>query len=447
MEHPLLSRLRASRPDRRRTIAAVTAVVAAAAGGVVALTLGSASAGDGGTVDAGVGRCTTGADGTCVIEHRLGRAPDAVVVTLSAPVSDADALPYQLATDQYTEQSFRLRARTTTGSLYQGDVTVNYVAAVSSGAAPGGDGGSPSPTGPAVPVPSTLVPTSAVASPAVTATRTAAAGRPPGLSGAGVEDPHAFGAWRGKPVEVWETWNNFTSWDAMEALYSVREHFLNPRFTGKMSFSQPMWALGENAATCNSGRSDARMRAVFTNLKQVWGGEAYVRLGWEMNGDWFPQNDALADPAGWVTCWRRWYGIIKGVSSGYKLVWNPNFDSKGGLDVRTVWPGDEFVDVAGPDIYDWGHAPNATDQHGAPIGIDAWVAFVASHGKPFASPEWGQQGKDNAEFIQQLHNGFERARASATGLEYESVFVLEGCKFALNSGCNPSAAARYQQLF
>src|SRR5690242_16628832 len=123
MEHPLLSRLRATRPDRRRTIAALAAVVAAAAGGVVALTLGSATAEDGGAVDAGVGRCTTGADGTCLIEHHLGRAPDAVVVTLSAPVSGADALPYQLATDQFTEQHFRLRARTTTGAVYQGEVT------------------------------------------------------------------------------------------------------------------------------------------------------------------------------------------------------------------------------------------------------------------------------------------------------------------------------------
>ncbi|MET7402575.1 hypothetical protein ABZS66_54755 [Dactylosporangium sp. NPDC005572] len=439
MEHPLLARLREPSTGRRRVVTALAALVAVAAGGIVALTLGSASADSDGTVDAGTGQCATAADGTCTIEHRLGRAPGAVVVSLAAPVSGTGALPFQLATDQYTATNFRLSARSSTGAVYHGDVTVHYLAfaaAARSGSTSSSASSSASPSA----SPSGSLSAGPVAGPA--------GARPPGLSGAGVEDPVAFGEWRGKPVEVWETWNNFTTWGLMESLPSVKEHFFtNGRFAGKMSFSQPMWALGENARTCNSGASDTHMRTVFTNLKQVWGGEAYVRLGWEMNGDWFPQNDALADPAGWVTCWRRWHGIIKSVSSGFRLVWNPNFDSKGGLDVRTVWPGDEFVDVAGPDVYDWGHAPDAADSHGAPVGVDAWVAFVASHGKPFTSPEWGQQGKDNAVFVQQMHDAFERARNSPTGLEYESVFVLEGCKFALTAGCNPGAAARYQQLF
>jgi hypothetical protein len=284
----------------------------------------------------------------------------------------------------------------------------------------------------------------------------ASVGRPPALSGAGVADPVEFGAWRGKPVEVWETWNNFRSWGEMESLPSVKGNFLSPRFAGRMSFSQPMWAAGENAGTCASGASDAHMRAVFTNLKQMWSGDAYVRLGWEMNGYWFAQNYAPADPAGWVRCWQRWYGIIKDVSPGFKLVWNPNFDSntngRGDFDVRTVWPGDRYVDAAGPDYYDWNIDPDRTGSGGAPFGINQWLAFVASHGKPFASPEWGLNtpngGGDDAGFIQQMHDAFQRAAASPSGLEYESYFSLDGCVFQVHvGGCNPAATAKYRELF
>jgi hypothetical protein len=288
------------------------------------------------------------------------------------------------------------------------------------------------------------------------------AGPAPGLSGAGVQNPYSFGSWRGAPVQVWETWNNLSSWGGMEGIPTVHTYFtgqgsapFNVRFPGKMSFAQPMWAAGENADTCNSGASDAHMRNVFVNLRNAWGGDAYVRLGWEMDGYWFPQNYAPADPAGWVSCWRRWYGIIKSVSPGFRLVWNPNWASntngQGAFDVRTVWPGDQYVDAAGPDYYDYNIDPNATGTAGAPVGITRWRQFVAAHGKPFASPEWGLNtpngGADDAGFIEQMYDAFTAAKASPTGLEYQSYFNLDGCVFQLTDGCNPTAGSRYQQLF
>jgi hypothetical protein len=285
----------------------------------------------------------------------------------------------------------------------------------------------------------------------------------PALSGAGVADPYAFGTWRGTPVQVWETWNNYPDWASMEGISSVHTYFtgegtapFNVRFPGALSFAQPMWASGESAASCNSGASDTHMRNIFTNLRNAWGPNAYVRLGWEMNGYWFPQNYAPSNPTGWVNCWRRWYGIIKGVSSGFKLVWNPNWDSntngQGGFDVRTVWPGDSYVDAAGPDYYDFNIDPNATGFNGAPVGINQWMSFVASHHKGLAVPEWALNtpngGVDDASFIQQMSNAFQSAKASSSGLEYQSYFDLDGCTFEIHTdGCNPNAAALYQQLF
>ena len=287
-------------------------------------------------------------------------------------------------------------------------------------------------------------------------------GTAPALSGAGVYDPYSFGAWRGGPVQIWETWNNFATWGEMESIPSVHTYFtgegtapFNVRFPGAMSFGQPMWASGEDADTCNSGASDTHMRNVVTNLKNAWGGDVWIRLGWEMDGYWFPQNYAPSNPTGWVNCWRRWHGIIKSVDPDLELVWNPNWNSNtngaGEFDVRTVWPGDQYVDAAGPDYYDFDIDPNATGFNGAPEGITRWREFVASHNKPFASPEWGLNtpngGVDDVAFIQQMYDAFQAAKNSPTGLAYESYFDLDDCTYMITNGCNPNAGARYQQLF
>lgn len=287
-----------------------------------------------------------------------------------------------------------------------------------------------------------------------------ASARPPALSGAGVHDPYAFGAWRGKPVQVLETWNNYPTWDQMEKLGSIKNFLstgdFHQRFPGVMSFAQPMWALGQNAAVCNSGANDTAMRTVFTNLKNTWGPDAYVRLGWEMNGYWFPQNYAPADPEGWKNCWRRWYTIIKSVSPGFQLVWNPSWNSNTNgpdkFDVRTVWPGNEYVDAAGPDYYDFNQSPDSSAANGEPMGINKWAAYVASKGKPLAVPEWAlhtPDSGDNPTFITTMAHVFTTVAASPTGLEYQSYFNIgNDCTFKIyGDGCNPKAAAVYRQLF
>jgi hypothetical protein len=278
-----------------------------------------------------------------------------------------------------------------------------------------------------------------------------------------VVNPYDFGQWRGRPVQIWETWNNYPTWQAMEGIRSVHDHFtgaaappFNRRFPGAMSFSQPMWAAGEGAETCVSGVSDTHMRAVFTNLHNAWDGATYVRLGWEMDGYWFPQNYAPANPTGWVDCWRRWHAIIKSISPAFQLVWNPNWSSNtgghGAFDVRTIWPGDQYVDAAGPDYYDFDIDPDATGLGGAPVGINQWLEFAAAHHKPLAVPEWGLNtphgGGDGPAFIQQLHDAFQSASRSPSGLAYESYFNLNGCTHQIHDdGCNPEAAERYRQLF
>jgi hypothetical protein len=114
------------------TVALLVATVAVLAlrSNVSGLDVRAMGAGDplGPAVDAGTATCGTDDEGHCSVGHRLGRTPSAVVVTLSAPVGGTGALPYQLATDRYTANDFRLRALASTGEVYSGLLTVSYAA-------------------------------------------------------------------------------------------------------------------------------------------------------------------------------------------------------------------------------------------------------------------------------------------------------------------------------
>ena len=289
------------------------------------------------------------------------------------------------------------------------------------------------------------------------------AGAAPGLLGAGVHDPYEFASWLGRPVDIWETWLGH-SWGDMEGVPTLHQYMtgegtapFNVRWTGEVSIGLPMWASGENAGTCNSGANDGHMTAVAGAIAAAGFPDAYLRLGWEMDGSWFGDiNGAWQDPAGWVQCWRRWHSAIKSVSPDFKLVWNPNFESNtgaGGFDVRTVWPGDEYVDAAGPDYYDWNFDPDATSFNGAPKGINRWVEFVVNeHHKPFVMPEWGLNtpngGGDDPAFVNQVFDVLDQLKAGGN-LAYASYFSLSDadtpCVFEVHvNGCNPASSEAYR---
>jgi hypothetical protein len=286
-----------------------------------------------------------------------------------------------------------------------------------------------------------------------------AGGGAPGLLGAGVEDPYEFASWLGRPVDIWETWQPQTSWADMEGLPTVHQYFtgegpapFDRRWEGQLSLGQPMWAAGEDAATCASGANDGHMATIGQGLVDAGFGDTWVRLGWEMDGYWFGATQgAWSDPTGWVDCWRRWHDVLSDVAPDLRFVWNPNFSSNtgaGDFDVRTVWPGDDYVDAAGPDYYDWDLDPQATGAGGAPIGIDEWVDFVVGeHGKPFVMPEWGLNtpngGGDDPAFIHQVFDVLDALKAQGM-LAYASYFSLIDCTFEVHvDGCNPAATAAY----
>ena len=199
-------------------------------------------------------------------------------------------------------------------------------------------------------------------------------------------------------MQIDEVWNDAKAsngkitWASMDALTSTKYGFANGKWNGAMSIGQPMFADNETVQQC---ASSSEITTWAKDLKTVWpSGSAFIRLGWEFNGDWFHWGVKPGDAAAFKSCWIKWYTLVKQVSTKFELVWNPNnqsYDAK--LDVRDFWPGSAYVDAAGPDAYALSFDgklmnPDRKGPNGEPLGINAWVNWVASKGVPFAVPEW-----------------------------------------------------------
>jgi hypothetical protein len=157
-----------------------------------------------------------------------------------------------------------------------------------------------------------------------------------------------------------------------------------------------------------------------------------VRLGWELNGDWYAWS--AHDPAAFVGCWRKVVAAAESVAPA--LRWDWSIVSGPGHSVRdaaVAWPGDEWVDIVGIDLYDrW---PFACDEAGwrsgiggGPLELDHWLAFAKAHGKPLSVPEWGthlvHKGDgspcpDNTFYVEAMAGFF---AANSAHLAYESYF-------------------------
>ena len=210
-------------------------------------------------------------------------------------------------------------------------------------------------------------------------------------------------------------------------------------------------------------------------------GDSVLRLGWEFNGGWYTWR-ASDDPKGFIEYWRQIVTAMRSVKGAEKLqfCWNPalgwqQFPAEG------AYPGDEYVDIVGLDVYDESWAKDtypipdgatADDSaarrerawndftYGGQMGLKQWSDFAKAHGKLFALPEWsiskredGHGGLDSPAFVERMH-------AFITDPKNNVYFA---CLFDVQAGDGhhqmstglagdewnefPQSAARFRQLF
>jgi membrane-bound metal-dependent hydrolase YbcI (DUF457 family) len=87
-----------------------------------------------------------------------------------------------------------------------------------------------------------------------------------------------------------------------------------------------------------------------------WGGPLFVRFAHEMNGDWYPWGRGHSDNSAvaYKTAWRHIVEVFRREGAlNVRWVWTPYVDG-GRVPFRQFYPGDEWVDWAGLDGFNWG---------------------------------------------------------------------------------------------
>lgn len=306
---------------------------------------------------------------------------------------------------------------------------------------------------------------------AVTATACTDQPRPPDevvdhdvtwVSGANGNYPAEVNAWQkftGRQVDLAIVFTDRSNWYNMTQAEWPVGVFTRDAFPGELSIAQPLFPPDGNEATCAQGDYDGHWADFGRTLVKYGRGDAYIRLGWEFNGDWFYWF--ARDAETWKTCFRNAVTAIRSTAPDVKIDWNMTHHRdtipNGSASVWDLYPGDSYVDVVSIDAYDSYPASVTQElwnrQCDAMSGLCTVIDFAAKHGKKFAVPEWGLVrstggGGDNPFYIQKM---FEAFAANAGNLAYEAYYnnaEENNVRSSLTAPVlNPDAAATYLKYF
>jgi mannan endo-1,4-beta-mannosidase len=121
---------------------------------------------------------------------------------------------------------------------------------------------------------------------------------------------------------------------------------------------------------------------------------AYLRLGHEMNGDWYPWGAAMGRnaPSDYIAMWKHVkerFDTAKLDSTHVQWVWCVNHTDNGGFVAERYYPGDAFVDWVAIDGYNWGETQSWSNWTPPAAVYDPMIARLRKlTTKPLAIPEY-----------------------------------------------------------
>jgi hypothetical protein len=211
-------------------------------------------------------------------------------------------------------------------------------------------------------------------------------------------------------------------------------------------------------------------------------GNTILRLGWEFNGGWYAWKVNSPEKAtAFAEFWRQIVKTMRAVPGAEKLefAFNP---ANGCYDAASAYPGDEYVDYIGPDLYDDAYSkdtyPWPTDSSPDQIldaqkkawddvlfsknarGLGFWSDFAREHHKPMCIPEWGVNhkpdhhgGGDDTYYIQQMYKFINDPANNVAWHSYFDVNAGDGHHQLSPKEDGtvvtefPNAAAKFHELF
>ncbi|WP_129336408.1 glycoside hydrolase family 26 protein [Cellulomonas endophytica] len=270
----------------------------------------------------------------------------------------------------------------------------------------------------------------------------------------------AFESMRGARATIGFDFLDGTSWTSMKNPWVMNG------WSGKgleVVYSAPMLPA-DSSTTLQAGARgsyNAHWKTIAQNLVAAKQPNAVLRIGWEMNGNWFRWS-AIPDPGAYVAYWRQIVTTMRSVpGTNFRFEWAPNIGqgSKTGFNKESAYPGDAYVDLVGMSFYDqhWGMAPSRSADRWRDFltmsGGLQWAAdFSRAHGKRASLSEWGLSkrcdghgGLDNPLYINNV-----LAFADKHDFYYESYYDwnVSSCEIhKVTTGVFPTAREAYKKWF
>lgn len=207
-----------------------------------------------------------------------------------------------------------------------------------------------------------------------------------------------WGSFRGSPATYARVWadsdmSNMLQLPAMQAVTSIG-------WTGVLDLACGGPSDWASAAT---GGWDANWRTQCRKALSLWGNlkQLHLSMAHEFNNGYGWQV-SQGEQANFKKAWARWYGIVQEelVAKGKdaRVVLSCNSDTNSGWTIADGLPDPAHIDIIGDDSYNFWPSTNtqaAWDankslwKNGTPRGVQAWIDFAKSIGKPISFPEWG----------------------------------------------------------
>ena len=281
------------------------------------------------------------------------------------------------------------------------------------------------------------------------------------------------GAGNQAAVAGWEAWLGNDAHAVTD--YFLRKDWgelLNPWLTSQWAGSQHrvVYGLalipeqGGSLEAAAGGAYNERFREVARQLVAAGQGGAILRLGFEFTGNWFPWSAGPGEGQRlFAEAWRQIVGAMRSVpGANFKFDWCPTLHGSWyegrQLDPAGAYPGDQWVDYIGMDVYDqdWMQGWNKPRSRWRNLkkssyGLVWHRDFARSHRKPMTFPEWGlaqradgHGGGDNPYFIRKMHRWI-----ASNPVAYHMYFEFDEADsyHELMSGRFPRAAAVFRRLF
>lgn len=273
-----------------------------------------------------------------------------------------------------------------------------------------------------------------------------------------------FSNWLGKPVTYRLTFLDGSSWYTLSTPYflsSATKPWLASRPDRYEVISMPMMPNSGNQGMLQGiadGRYDGYYKTLAGYLAAKTGApqRVIIRLGWELNGKWYPWS-AVGYASQYKAAYRHIVHVMRSKCNVLRFEWNVNWGTNPNkFDWTTAYPGDDVVDVIGTDLYDqfnngWNDILNRYE------GLAFFRNFARKHGKSEAYSEWGlSTGSaghgDDTGYIQNMHDWIQAGGSNVLYADYWNTPSggPDGVIYSDTGAVRvtvPKAASLFRQLF